>query len=69
MVHQVGPISTLMSYGRRVADYDSTTGQAYVYGTYSQTTLRHIKEFLKQHELRAESKQQILASYGMGVQR
>lgn len=30
----------------------------------SATTLRHIKEFLKQHGFKAESQQQILKDYG-----
>ena len=34
-----------------------------VYGTYSQTTLRHIKEFLKQNGFKAESKTQIEKDY------
>ncbi|MHA1690019.1 MAG: hypothetical protein ACTSU7_00145 [Candidatus Heimdallarchaeaceae archaeon] len=34
-----------------------------VYGTYSNTTLRHIKEFLKQNGFKAETKQQILKDY------
>lgn len=36
---------------------------AEVYGDYSQTTLRHIKEFLKQNGFKAESKAQILKDY------
>lgn len=36
---------------------------AEVYGTYSQTTLRHIKEFLKQNGFEAESKAQIEKNY------
>lgn len=34
-----------------------------VYGTYSATTLRHIKEFLKQNGFKAESKAQIEKDY------
>ncbi len=34
-----------------------------VYGTYSQTTLRHIKEFLIQNGFKAESSSQILKDY------
>lgn len=37
--------------------------RARVFGTYSPTTLRHIKEFLKQHGFRADSKAQILTEY------
>ena len=34
-----------------------------VRGYYSRTTLRHIKEFLKQHGFKADSKKQILEDY------
>ena len=34
-----------------------------VKGTYSKTTLRHIKEFLKQNGFKAETKTQILNDY------
>jgi hypothetical protein len=37
---------------------------AEVFGTYSQTTLRHIKEFLLQHGFRADNSKQIMADYG-----
>lgn len=43
--------------GYKIAPY------AEVYGTYSQTTLRHIKEFLKQNGFKAESKAQIEKDY------
>jgi hypothetical protein len=43
--------------GYQIAPY------AEVYGTYSQTTLRHIKEFLKQNGFKAESKSQIEKDY------
>ena len=36
---------------------------AEVYGTYSATTLRHIKEFLKQNGFKADSKSQIEKDY------
>ena len=39
------------------------TPYAEVYGTYSQTTLRHIKEFLKQNGFKAETKAQIKRDY------
>lgn len=38
-------------------------GKPQVYGTYSNTTLRHIKEFLKQHGFKAENSSQILNDY------
>jgi hypothetical protein len=53
---------SLISYGTYVAVI--INGIAEVYGTYSATTLRHIKEFLMQNGLKAESKQQILKDYG-----
>ena len=63
----------LLSYGTHVATiitkykddagFDSET-RAIVYGMYSSTTLRHIKEFLKQNDFKAESKNQILEDYG-----
>lgn len=34
----------------------------------SATTLRHVKEFLKQHDLKAESKEQIAKDYGAKVE-
>lgn len=34
----------------------------------SMTTLRHVKEFLKQHDLKAESKEQIAKDYGAKVE-
>ena len=37
--------------------------KATVNGTYSQTTLRHIKEFLKQEGFKAETQRQILNDY------
>lgn len=39
--------------------------KATVYGTYSATTLRHIKEFLKQEGFKAETKKQIMNDYGV----
>jgi hypothetical protein len=54
----------LISYTTRVAVvYPDNT--AAVYGSYSTTTLRHIKEFLLQNGFKAESKQQILNDYGL----
>lgn len=41
----------------------ATPPTAEVYGWYSQTTGRHIKEFLKQHGFKAENKSQILKDY------
>lgn len=52
----------LYSYSTKVAEI--TPQQTKVYGTYSNTTLRHIKEFLKQNGYKAESKEQIMKDYG-----
>ena len=60
---------SLMSYNTVVARIiDKNNGYiipayAEVYGIYSQTTLRHIKEFLKQNGFKAESKTQIEKDY------
>jgi hypothetical protein len=51
----------LISYTTLVATIKG--GKATVHGTYSPTTLRHIKEFLKQHHFKAESLAQIEKDY------
>ena len=59
-------VTSLYSYGTLVATvflHSGDNGRATVYGTYSATTLRHIKEFLKQHGFTAKTKEQILADY------
>ncbi|UQT00861.1 hypothetical protein [Enterococcus phage vB_OCPT_SDS2] len=53
---------SLYSYDTKVATI-YTNGLAKVFGTYSQTTLRHIKEFLKQNGLKADTKKQIEKDY------
>ena len=54
-------VISLWSYGTLVATvYD---GQAKVYGTHSATTLRHIKDFLRQNGYRADTKSQIERDY------
>ena len=53
---------TLRSYQTDVAYIEN--GKATVNGTYSQTTLRHIKEFLKQNGYKAETSKQIMEDYG-----
>ena len=52
---------TLLSYGTKVATINSVC--AVVYGTYSATTLRHIKEFLRQNGYQADSKSQVVMDY------
>lgn len=52
----------LWSYKTAVAEIRN--GEAKVFGTYSDTTLRHIKEFLSQNGFKVVSKKQILQDYG-----
>lgn len=59
-----GDTKQLKSYKTIVAEI-SSDGKPKVFGDYSQTTLRHIKEFLKQLGFVAETKKQILADYGV----
>lgn len=47
----------LFSYNTLVAQIDGD--EAKVFGTHSATTLRHIKDFLKQDGFKAETKKQI----------
>ena len=51
----------LYSYETCVATIEN--GKAYVFGTFSQTTLKHIKEFLLQNGFKADSKKQIENDY------
>lgn len=53
----------LVSYDTIVAFYNRETKIAEVVDTYSATTLRHIKEFLKQSGFKAETKKQIERDY------
>lgn len=55
----------LISYSTHVATIYVGTGNtiAEVYGDYSITTLRHIKEFLKSFNFKAENKSQIMEDY------
>lgn len=62
------PEVRLISYTTHVASIryngqPDDQGKAEVYGTYSQTTLRHIKEFLLQYGFRADNSKQIMADY------
>jgi hypothetical protein len=52
----------LVSYDTRVAEIEN--GKPKVFGLYSQTTTRHIKDFLQQNGFKAESSKQIMADYG-----
>ena len=53
----------LWSYDTLVAEMKD--GKPVVYGTYSATTLRHIKDWLKQNGFRADNSKQIMADYGV----
>ena len=53
----------LVSYDTIVAFFNRDTKIAKVIDTYSATTLRHIKEFLKQSGFKAETKKQIEKDY------
>ena len=53
----------LYSYNTLVAEIKD--GKPVVYGTYSQTTLRHIKDWLKQNGFKADNAKQIIADYGV----
>jgi len=61
-VYQEGNKKVLISYNTRVAEIEN--GKPKVYGTYSATTLRHIKEFLLQNGYKADNAKQIMADYG-----
>lgn len=53
--------SVLLSYGTPVADVKNNKPSVRM--IHSQTTLRHIKEYLKQNGFEAKNKQQILDDY------
>ena len=52
----------LTSYQTDVAKIEN--GKPTVYGLYSQTTTRHIKEFWRQQGYKAETSKQIMKDYG-----
>jgi hypothetical protein len=45
----------------------TASGKAKVFGLYSTTTTRHIKEFLKQNGFKADTSKQIMKDYGEEV--
>ena len=53
---------TLISYTTEVCYIEN--GKAIINGTYSDTTTRHIKEFLKQNGFKVENTKQIIKDYG-----
>jgi len=56
-----GNKKTLVSYDTEVAEIENDN--PVVFGCYSSTTLRHIKEFLRQNGFRADTKSQIEKDY------
>lgn len=56
-------VETLYSYNTKVAYIDKSG--AHVIGTYSLTTLRHIREFLRQHNYKVGSGKEIMEMYGV----
>ena len=58
-----GEKNKLYSYNTLVAEIKD--GKPVVYDTYSATTLRHIKEWLKQNGFKADTSKQIVADYGV----
>lgn len=52
---------TLISYNTRVAEIKD--GKAKIFGTYSPTTLRHIKDFLYQNNFPIGTKSELLEMY------
>lgn len=62
-VIQINDDSTkqLYSYETLVSEIDGDTVK--VYNVQSATTLRHVKEFLKQNGFKADTKQQIINDY------
>ena len=54
---------TLFSYNTKVAYIED--GKAHVLGYWSTTTMRHIREFLKQNDFEVGSKKEILKDYGV----
>lgn len=65
LVNYVGDVKELHSYGSHVASIDSKTRTVTLHPLWdhSATTLRHVKEFLKQGGLTAVSKAQIAKDY------
>ena len=58
-----GDKNKLYSYNTLVAEIKD--GKPVVYGTYSATTLRHIKDWLKQNGFKAETAKQIMKDYAV----
>lgn len=52
---------TLISYSTKVAEIKD--GKAKIFGTYSVTTLRHIKDFLHQNGFKIGTKKELMEMY------
>lgn len=65
-VEEHGNNLRLYSYSTLVAFINRDKNKVKVYGTYSDTTLRHIKEFLKQNGFKADTLKQITEDYMNG---
>ena len=63
MVEQEGKKLKLYSYDTFVAYIEN--GKAHVKGQYSATTMRHIKEFLRQNGFFVKDTKQVLKDYGV----
>lgn len=48
-VEIIDDIMRLLSYNTHVATYNTSTKQLEILGTYSQTTMRHLKDFINQY--------------------
>jgi hypothetical protein len=64
------PLVKLISYSTNVATITfngqpEDKGTLQVFGTYSNTTIRHIREFLLQYGFKADTTKQIMADYGV----
>lgn len=60
-----GDRQTLYSYNTKVAEIKDGKVTLFPAWNYSQTTLRHVKDFLKQNGFKADSSKQISADYGV----
>lgn len=60
-IDRINDLKVLYSYDTKVAYIKND--KAVVLNTYSATTLKHIKEFLKQEGFKAETKKQIERDY------
>lgn len=54
---------TLLSYNTVVCRIYKKEQKAVIYGFYSNTTTRHIREFLKQNDFKATTKEQMSKDY------